>query len=185
MSKILVVYCSMSGRTKAAAKAIAEGAKGAGAQVAILAALLTCGLALAQTSEVRPDVKPPDMGVQSGGQLPIQLSRSAQGGQVSTNAPKAPDKALTRIHAFVTGKVQGVGFRAFTSQKVETLNLKVTGWVKNLPDGRVELVAEGPATDLDRLMTEVAKGPAGSRVDAVERKDEAYTGGFAHFKIAQ
>jgi acylphosphatase len=61
--------------------------------------------------------------------------------------------------------------------------LKVTGWVRNLPDGRVELVAEGSAMDLERLMTELAKGPPASRVDKVEQTEEAYTGEFKHFKI--
>lgn len=98
---------------------------------------------------------------------------------------KAPDvqvgiNSLKRVHAFVSGKVQGVGFRNFTTAKA--IALKLTGWVKNLKDGRVELVAEGPALQLEQLMQAVSKGPSGARVDGVERKDEPYAGEFKGFE---
>ena len=118
------------------------------------------------------------------GPMAADVSAATHGGEIATNVPPVATKTLKRMHVFISGKVQGVGFRAFVSQTVETLKLNVTGWVKNIPDGRVELVAEGPAADLERLLTEVAKGPAASRVDAVERKEEAYTGEFKRFAIA-
>ncbi len=93
------------------------------------------------------------------------------------------DKTPVRIHAFISGKVQGVGFRAFTSSRAGLLNVKVTGWVRNLADGRVEIVVEGPKKDVEKFMSEVAKGPKGSRVDNVDRKEEPYTGKFSGFKI--
>ena len=88
--------------------------------------------------------------------------------------------ALKRVHAFVSGKVQGVGFRNFTTFSANGLKLK--GWVKNLEDGRVELVAEGPAPEIEKLMEAVAKGPSGARVDKVDRKEEPHTGEFKRFE---
>jgi acylphosphatase len=111
------------------------------------------------------------------------VSAAPQGGQIATNALPVATKTLKRMHVFISGKVQGVGFRAFVSRTVETLKLHVTGWVKNLPDGRVELVAEGPSADLERLMTEVAKGPAASRVEDIAQKEAVYTGEFNRFSI--
>jgi acylphosphatase len=98
---------------------------------------------------------------------------------VAQDVPAATN-ALKRVHAFVSGVVQGVGFRNFTTSKATTLKLK--GWVKNLKDGRVELVVEGPAVGIDKLMEAVAKGPSGSRVDKVERNEEPPTGQFKQFE---
>lgn len=58
-----------------------------------------------------------------------------------------------RIHAFFTGKVQGVGFRQSTKQYATELGLK--GWVKNLPDERVEMVAEGLETQIKVLLSQL------------------------------
>ena len=73
---------------------------------------------------------------------------------------------VVRKHWFVSGQVQGVGFRAFTYESAT--DLKLTGWVRNLTDGRVEVVAEGKAKVIEELLEKVKKGPAGSRVDAVK-----------------
>jgi acylphosphatase len=94
---------------------------------------------------------------------------------------KDSTNALERVHAFVSGKVQGVGFRNFTA--AEATKLSLTGWVRNLSDGRVELVAEGPAAPIEKLMAAVAQGPAAARVDKVERKAEPYTGQFKQFEV--
>jgi len=120
---------------------------------------------------------------QKTGETATAVSAVPQGEQIATHTPPVSTQTLKRIHVFISGKVQGVGFRAFVSQKVDTLKLNVTGWVKNLPDGRVELIAEGPSADLERLMTEVAKGPAAARVDAIEQKEAAYTGEFKRFAV--
>lgn len=59
-----------------------------------------------------------------------------------------------RRHVYYSGRVQGVGFR-YTVRKIAAQHA-VSGFVQNLPDGRVELVAEGAADELDKLMSEIA-----------------------------
>ena len=85
-------------------------------------------------------------------------------------AAAAPqDPAAVRKHWFVTGQVQGVGFRAFTYEAARDLKLK--GWVRNLTDLRVEIVADGPEKDVARLLERVKKGPPSSKVkDVAEAK---------------
>jgi acylphosphatase len=78
----------------------------------------------------------------------------------------ADEKAPQRKHWFVSGQVQGVGFRAFTYESATDLKLK--GWVRNLSDGRVEIVAEGDAPAIAKLREKVKKGPQFGRVDAVK-----------------
>lgn len=70
-----------------------------------------------------------------------------------------------KLHAFVKGRVQGVGFRYFVLRWAEELGLD--GWVKNLPDGRVRVEAAGPAEALDRLENLLRKGPPGAHVASV------------------
>jgi acylphosphatase len=76
-----------------------------------------------------------------------------------------PDPTL-RKHWFVSGRVQGVSFRAFTYESAT--DLKLTGWVRNLTDGRVEIVAEGNEKAIGQLLEKVKKGPAASRVEGVK-----------------
>lgn len=78
----------------------------------------------------------------------------------------ADEKDQVRKHWFVSGQVQSVGFRAFTYEAAEDLKLK--GWVRNLTDGRVEIVASGPAQAIGQLLEKVKKGPQFGRVDAVK-----------------
>jgi acylphosphatase len=66
----------------------------------------------------------------------------------------------------VSGRVQGVGFRWFVLRRAEALRLR--GWVRNLPDGRVEVVAAGPAESLDVLETALRAGPGLAQVLGVE-----------------
>ena len=66
------------------------------------------------------------------------------------------------LHVVVRGRVQGVGFRVFTHQAATRIGC--TGWVRNLPDGAVELYAEGSEERLLDLLTEVSKGPPWSHV---------------------
>ena len=65
----------------------------------------------------------------------------------------------------VTGRVQGVGFRWFVLDAARRLRL--VGWTRNLPDGDVELVAQGPGDALDALAEKVATGPGAARVVSV------------------
>jgi len=70
------------------------------------------------------------------------------------------------IHVFVSGDVQGVGYRQGCRHTARSLDL--VGWVRNLADGRVEIFAQGPDEGLDRLMEWVWAGPATARVSGVE-----------------
>lgn len=69
----------------------------------------------------------------------------------------------------VTGRVQGVGFRAATSGKARELGL--SGWVGNCPDGAVELVAAGPENAMVSLRTWLNHGPSMARVDGIHETD--------------
>jgi acylphosphatase len=69
------------------------------------------------------------------------------------------------IHLLVQGRVQGVGFRWFVRERARRWGL--TGWVRNNPDGSVELAARGDETGLAGIRRDVAAGPRGAEVDAV------------------
>lgn len=73
-----------------------------------------------------------------------------------------------QLRARVHGMVQGVGFRWFVLRRAEPLNL--AGWVRNCPDGTVEVLAEGPDDDLGRLIEALRRGPAASRVRKVDEE---------------
>ena len=68
---------------------------------------------------------------------------------------------------FVSGRVQGVGFRAATRSQARRFGL--TGWVQNLADGRVEVMAWGDAGDLDQFASWLNEGPRAAAVQRVER----------------
>ena len=89
--------------------------------------------------------------------------------------------AKQRIHLFVKGKVQGVFFRQTTKVKAEKKN--VTGWVKNLADGRVEAIFEGDESDVGEVVEWCHAGPAEAIVDDVEIINENYKGEFSKFDI--
>jgi len=86
-----------------------------------------------------------------------------------------------RAHVYVSGRVQGVFFRSETQD--EALRRNVTGWVRNLPDGRVEAVFEGEKEAVEKLIEFCKRGPPGARVTKVEVAWEPYTGEFKDFKI--
>jgi acylphosphatase len=81
---------------------------------------------------------------------------------------------LARVHLFISGQVQGVGFRAKAQRQAETLG--VNGWVANLPDGRVEVVIEGEPALVDQLVDWCRSGPACARVTEMTLEPEAPTG---------
>lgn len=68
----------------------------------------------------------------------------------------------------VSGRVQGVGFRHFTLNQAQRIGLG--GWVKNLPDGRVEIRVVGSPTDVEALKKKVREGPPASEVDDIEEQ---------------
>ena len=86
-----------------------------------------------------------------------------------------------RIHIFVTGRVQGVFFRQST--RVMGIKNNVNGWVRNLDDGRVEIVAEGETKNINNLADWCKTGPANSRVDEFELSEEGFTGEFENFEV--
>jgi acylphosphatase len=75
----------------------------------------------------------------------------------------------------VSGRVQGVGFRYFTQAIAE--RERIAGWARNLPDGRVEIEAEGDAEAMTRFEARIRTGPSGARVEQVDIADRA--GGIA------
>jgi acylphosphatase len=86
---------------------------------------------------------------------------------------------MPSLHAVVHGDVQGVGFRYFVQRRAEEMGL--AGWVKNRPDGSVEVVAEGSRAALGRLLELLSKGPGLADVDRVDVEWGKETGvtGFA------
>jgi len=73
------------------------------------------------------------------------------------------------MKVLVSGRVQGVFYRAFTRQNAEQLGL--SGWVKNLEDGRVEAEIEGSRQAIERMLTKMGRGPPGARVDDIETEE--------------
>jgi acylphosphatase len=88
---------------------------------------------------------------------------------------------MPRLHIIVRGRVQGVFFRVGAQELGEHLGL--VGWVRNCPNGSVELVAEGPAAALSRLRAWAIHGPPGAFVDSVNEIVEAETGEFRRFGV--
>jgi acylphosphatase len=89
---------------------------------------------------------------------------------------------MNRVHVFISGRVQGVFFRANTRKKA--LDLGVTGWVKNLRDGRVEAVFEGKKSAVENIVEWCHDGPPHSKVTEVnEDWSEEPTGEFVSFSI--
>lgn len=89
--------------------------------------------------------------------------------------------ALKGLHVIVTGRVQGVFFRARTKTAAESLNL--TGWVRNLPDGSVEAVFEGREEDILAMVEWCRKGPPYVSVDEVRATGRPFSGTFDRFSI--
>lgn len=88
---------------------------------------------------------------------------------------------MVRAHLYISGKVQGVFFRS--NMRNIAIRNGVFGWVKNLPDGRVEAVIEGPEDAVKRVIDWAHEGPPLARVDYVEVIWEEYKGEFKDFKI--
>jgi acylphosphatase len=88
---------------------------------------------------------------------------------------------LVRLHAFVDGSVQGVGFRMFVVDHAQALHL--TGWVRNTYDGRVEVLAEGSRSEIERLLEKLFRGPGSAFVTGVENDWAPPTGEFHGFNV--
>ncbi|UCD05451.1 MAG: acylphosphatase [candidate division WOR-3 bacterium] len=90
-------------------------------------------------------------------------------------------KESVRVDIIVEGLVQGVFFRANTRKVAESLAL--TGWVMNLPDGRVQILAEGPSGKIEEFVRWCQKGPPFARVDHADVRWSEPTGEFTTFEI--
>ena len=88
---------------------------------------------------------------------------------------------MKRVHVYISGRVQGVFFRA--AARLAAVDLNLAGWVRNMDDGRVEAVLEGENADVDKMIAWCRVGPSAARVDKVTVNDEHYTGGFSGFSI--
>jgi len=89
----------------------------------------------------------------------------------------------TKKHIRISGRVQGVGFRHFTKQNARRLNLN--GWVKNLPDGDVEVVLVGKEDSMLEMLEELKEGPSVARVDdlKVDESSEKLNETFSGFSV--
>jgi len=86
-----------------------------------------------------------------------------------------------RLHAIIEGRVQGVSFRYYSVLTANQLNL--TGWVRNLPDGTVETVAEGEKTQLDSFLDFLHQGPPAARIREVRVDWTEASGEFNDFDV--
>ena len=77
---------------------------------------------------------------------------------------------VKQIHLIIAGRVQGVGFRAWTKKRALELNL--SGWVKNLSDGRVEVFIAGEAEEIEKMLLLFRSGPKMAAVEMVEILNE-------------
>jgi acylphosphatase len=95
--------------------------------------------------------------------------------------PPQTSPGLARLSARVRGDVQGVGFRFFAQRQAAALALR--GYVRNLPDYSVEVVAEGSRSQLDQFLRLLWRGPSGAGVATVETAWGPAEGTFAGFNI--
>jgi acylphosphatase len=86
-----------------------------------------------------------------------------------------------RARLLISGRVQGVAFRWETRRAAQRHD--VTGWVRNLPDGRVEALADGPRASVTDLIDWCRKGPPVARVDSLDIQWEDFGGDFTSFEI--
>jgi acylphosphatase len=91
------------------------------------------------------------------------------------------ENEITRLHAVVEGRVQGVGFRYFVLETAETLG--ITGWVRNRWDETVEVTAEGSRRDLEKLLQALERGPRSAYVSQVQQEWLPATREFRGFLV--
>ncbi|MGH7832425.1 MAG: acylphosphatase [Candidatus Binatia bacterium] len=93
----------------------------------------------------------------------------------------AGNEANARVHLRIHGRVQGVAFRAYAID--EAVRLRVKGWVRNCPDGSVELIAEGNRKDVDELVSWCRHGAPSARVDHIDVESEDFKAEFRDFRV--
>lgn len=84
-------------------------------------------------------------------------------------------------YLIISGRVQGVGFRAFVQHQAQELGIK--GWVRNRPDGKVEIVINGDQRNLDDIISKIRKGPRWAQVDNVIVNDWNKEENFTAFHV--
>ena len=94
---------------------------------------------------------------------------------------EANPNEIVRAHIWVTGRVQGVGFRAHV--EYYGLQIGVTGWVRNVGYNTVETVAEGTSLQIEKIIEIIKQGPRASRVDEARIEYETVTGEFNEFGV--
>jgi len=99
----------------------------------------------------------------------------------NTGLPSYVCGIMERIDITVTGRVQGVAFRHHTCRQAEALGL--VGWVRNLPDGSVRLVAEGSRLALEQLLKWVSRGPDHAQVLTCQHLWQTATGELESFRV--
>ncbi len=90
-------------------------------------------------------------------------------------------EAEARLHLRISGRVQGVFYRATTQRTARALALR--GWVRNCREGGVELVAEGPVADCESLLARCRRGPPGAQVTGIDIEWGDPTGEFTDFDV--
>ena len=86
-----------------------------------------------------------------------------------------------QAHILVSGRVQGVLFRSNTRKQAEKLG--IAGWVRNTPDGRVEIIAQGSRESLEKLISWCQKGPLFAKVGKIQVEWEKLKESFSSFEI--
>jgi len=95
---------------------------------------------------------------------------------------RSPDHPISEARRFVVrGRVQGVGFRWFVEREAHIL--QIAGWVRNNPDGTVEVLAMGTRDQLSGLRSRLREGPRAARVDDVEESEAEPVKGLNIFRI--
>lgn len=97
-----------------------------------------------------------------------------------TYAAATPGNAA-RVHVWVMGRVQGVGFRAYVAYRAKGIGL--TGWVRNVGDDAVEALAEGTQEQVEQFIQVMKIGPRNARVDECRVESETPAGEFQSFEI--
>ena len=92
-------------------------------------------------------------------------------------------QAGVRLHVFIDGRVQGVGFRYFVQEKAN--RREITGWVRNTVDGGVEVIAEGSQEILAGLLEDLRQGPRAAYVTDIKQTWLPATGEFVRFEIRE
>lgn len=86
-----------------------------------------------------------------------------------------------RVHVYISGRVQGVAFRYNTRSRARSIG--VNGWVRNLPDGRVECEFEGPEESVDAMLNFCREGPRLADVRDLEVERMEYSGEYSGFEV--